>query len=88
MVSKHLYRVSGDTHAHVRVKQLGDGGPSGLRDIIVCHPGGLPGQQPSRFNVRCHIGQHELDRLMLGNRYAELLALFGIGGRGFHGGTG
>src|SRR5215210_4473886 len=44
----------------------------------VLHARGLQGEQPGRFEPRSHLGELERDRLVLGDRLAERLALLRV----------
>ena len=43
-------------------------------------PGGVVDEQPGGFDLGGHLGERELDGLEIRDRFAELLALLGIGG--------
>ena len=58
---------------------LGDRRVEHLRQAILCIDCGAPDQQPGRFHFHLHLGEPQLHRLELDERFAELLALLHVG---------
>src|SRR6185503_10147899 len=69
-------------HRHLRRPQLGRRRLVGVALPVVAEPGGALDEQARAFELRRRIGEHELDRLVVGDGPAELLALLGVGARG------
>ena len=87
MATEDLESVIGGLEHHgggVVLRQAGLTG--GLRSSVDL-PRGLPGQQPGRVNLNCHLGQHESDCLLLGDGGAERAPLFSVVASVLEGGT-
>ena len=75
-------------HRRLTGEELGHAGLD-----VTAQPGGFAfrgaaGEQPGRFQFRRHVGELELDRLMLGDRLAHGGAYLGVGEGGFERGPG
>jgi len=68
----------GHAGGHFAREKLGDRGFHGKALAGVLLPGGATREQTGRVNFSGHIGEHELDRLKIGDGMAEGLALFRI----------
>src|SRR5437867_2273418 len=78
VATEDLESVVGGLEHHgggVVLRQAGLTG--GLRSSVDL-PRGLPGQQPGRVNLNRHLGQHEGNRLLLGDGGAERAPLFSV----------
>src|SRR4051794_35218137 len=64
--------------AGLRGEQLGHAGLEVRARAGVLHPRGLAGYEAGGLDLGRHIGELELDRLMLGDRLAEGLALLAV----------
>src|SRR5215217_5390971 len=70
--------VLDDLLAGLRGEELGHAGLEVGALARVLHAGGLERQQPRRLDLRGHVGELELDGLVLGDRLAERLALLAV----------
>ena len=66
----------------VRREALSHRREHGVADPLVVHVRRLVCQQPRRLRAHSHVRDHELHRLVLGNRLAHRLALDGVRLRG------
>jgi hypothetical protein len=73
-----LQRLIGGAVARFRSKQLGHGRCRGHFSPLLVEPGGTMSEQPRAIDLRCHIGEHALDRLKIGDWLTELPALAAI----------
>ena len=73
-----LHGVRGDLHRGVRGEALGVRGLDGVAAALVEQDGRVPGRQAREVHLGGHVGDHELDRLVHGDRDAELDALLGV----------
>ena len=71
VAAEHLHRAVGDGERHVVGEALGEAGLARRVAALVEAPGGLPHQQPRGVDLDRHLGEHERDRLALGDRLAE-----------------
>src|SRR5215210_3774141 len=71
-------RLLDDLLAGLRREQLGHAGLEVRALAGVLHPGRLQREQARRLDLRRHVGELELDRLVLGDRLAEGLALLRV----------
>src|SRR5688500_12217443 len=75
-------------HAVVAAEDLGHGGFPREAHALPAHGGGAPGEPPPGLDLGRHLSQHELDRLQVGERFAELGAPQGMGTRRVESGPG
>ena len=68
----------GDPHGHFAGIQFRHRRLRGRLHSLVLHPCRAMSQQARGVDLRCHVGEFELDRLKFGDRLSELLSLLGI----------
>src|SRR4051794_35935147 len=73
-----LHGVGGDLHRGVGREALGARGLQRVAGALVEQHGAVPRGQARQVHLRRHVGDHELDRLVHGDRHAELDALLGV----------
>ena len=74
VAAQHLDGVGGHLHGRVAGEELGERGEMGdLGRVVVDQLRGVVDHRPGGGGLRLHVGDHELDRLELGDRLAELL---------------
>src|SRR5215218_7586135 len=73
-----LHGVGGDLHRRVRGEALRVRGDERVALAGVEQVGRLPGHQAPGLDLRRHVGDHELDRLVHRDRHAELDALLRV----------
>jgi hypothetical protein len=75
-------------HAVVAAEDFGHSGFPREAHPLAAHGGGAPGEPLPGFDLGRHLGQHELDRLQIGERFAELDAAQSVSARGIESGAG
>src|SRR5262249_42972494 len=74
-----------DAAGALRGEELGDRRLAGERSLALLAPGGAEDEEPRRLELRVHVGEHELDRLVLGERDVELPPLASVTPAGVEG---
>ena len=74
----NLDGVGGNLHRHVSSEPLGVSRRFGVADTCIVFGGGFPSEHACSFDVRLHVGQHELNGLMLVERLTERLPFAGV----------
>src|SRR5438552_2845373 len=76
--AEDLQGAIGDTTAGFRREELGAGRFGADVESQVAAPGGIDDHRAGGVDLRLAVGEHRLDQLKLGDRFAELDALLGI----------
>ena len=79
VTAEQLDAVEADLHALVGAELLGQRGLAGERQALLGARGAAPGDQPQAVELDRDVGAHERDRLPVGDRLAERLALLDVG---------
>src|SRR6478672_10297765 len=79
VATEQLHAVEADLHALVGAEPLGQRGLACERQTLVGPGRAAPGDQPQPVEFDRDVGAHEGDRLAVGDRLAERLALLDVG---------
>src|SRR5213080_1339242 len=78
VAAEDAHRLERDLLAGLGGEELGHARLDVHALAAVLHRGGLPGQEPGRLDLGRHVGELQLDRLVLADRLAERPSLLGI----------